>query len=75
MNEPSIPTAGAMTPGGAPLLLNLVEAADALRISRWQLYQLINDRRLNTVKIGRRRFVIPGDLYALVDQLRNEGGE
>jgi excisionase family DNA binding protein len=57
----------------APILMTVQEASDALQISRWQLYQLINQRRLNTVKIGRRRFIVPDDLLALVDELRQEG--
>lgn len=59
----------------APVLMTMQEASDALQISRWQLYQLINQRRLNTVKIGRRRFVVPDDLHALIDKLREEGGK
>lgn len=59
----------------APMLMTIQEASDALQISRWQLYQLINNRRLSTVKIGRRRFVVPEDLHALIDELRQEGGE
>lgn len=63
-------------PGGfTPLLMTVQEASDALQISRWQLYQLINQRRLNTVKIGRRRFIVPDDLHGLVDELRKKGGE
>ena len=57
-----------------PLLLTISEACEALRISRWQLYQLINNRRLKTVRINRRRFVTPEDLRGLIDELR-EGGE
>lgn len=59
----------------APLLLSIVEAADALRISRWALYQLINKRRLKTVRIQSRRLVAPADLATLVEELRKEGGE
>lgn len=55
-------------------LLTIPEACEILRVSRWQLYQLINDGRLKTVRINRRRFVAPTDLSALIDELR-EGGE
>jgi excisionase family DNA binding protein len=58
-----------------PLLLTVPEACDALRVSRWQLYQLINKRRLKSVRINRRRFIVPADLTALVEELREEGGE
>jgi excisionase family DNA binding protein len=64
-----------MTPGGAPLLLTIPEASDALRISRWSLYQLINKRRLKAVRIDRRRLIAAVDLAALVEELRAEGGE
>lgn len=56
-----------------PLLLTISEACEALRISRWQIYQLINDGRLKTVRINRRRFVAPDDLQDLIEELR-EGG-
>lgn len=39
------------------LLLTVPEAAARLRISRWSLYQLINQGALTSVKIGRRRLV------------------
>ncbi|MEV8375166.1 helix-turn-helix domain-containing protein [Kribbella sp. NPDC056861] len=59
---------------GSSLLLTVTEASDALRISRWALYQLINKRRLKTVQIGRRRLVPTEDLIAFVADLRSEGG-
>jgi len=40
-----------------PLLLNVDEAAEALRLSRSLLYELIRSGRLRTVKAGRRRLV------------------
>lgn len=61
--------------GGAPLLLSVPEACDALRISRWALYQLINKRRLKTVRIDRRRFIAPADLVTFVEELRREGAD
>lgn len=58
----------------SPLLLTITEACHALRVSRWQLYQLINDGRLPTVRINRRRFITPKDLHDLIEDLR-EGGD
>lgn len=75
MNDPLEHGSGDMPSNDAPLLLNLVEAADALRISRWALYQLINKRRLKTVRIQSRRLVARADLTTLVEELRMEGGE
>lgn len=54
-------------------LLTLDEARSLLRISKWSLQQLIHDRRLQTMQIGRRRFVHPDDLDDLIERLRQEG--
>jgi excisionase family DNA binding protein len=59
----------------APLLLTVDEACDALRVSRSQLYDLFNKRRLRSVRINRRRFIVPADLTALIEELREEGGD
>ncbi len=56
-------------------LLTVTEACEALRISRWSLYQLINNRRLKTVRIDRRRLIAPADLDAFVTRLRAEGAD
>lgn len=70
MNEPT-----KMETANGPLLLTVPEACEALRISRWSLYQLINRRRLKTVRIDRRRLIAPADLTALIEELREEGGD
>lgn len=57
---------------GTPALLTIREASEVLRISRWKLYELINDRKIDTVKIGRRRLVPADTLTKLVDELREE---
>ncbi|URM93995.1 helix-turn-helix domain-containing protein [Actinomadura madurae] len=57
-----------------PLLFTITEACEALRVSRWQLYQLINNGRLRTVRINRRRFIAPDDLRKLIEELK-EGGD
>lgn len=75
MTEPSTSNTPAKATDGTPLLLTIPEACDALRISRWSLYQLINKRRLKTVRIDRRRLVVPADLTALVEELRQEGDD
>lgn len=61
-------------PDSAPLLLTVQEASSALRISRWSLYQLINNRRLKSVRIKNRRLIALVDLSALIEELREEGG-
>ena len=75
MNEPVKHDTGGTASNDAPLLLNLVEAAEALRISRWALYQLINKRRLKTVRIDRRRLIAPADLTTFIEELRQEGDD
>jgi hypothetical protein len=53
-------------------LLTLEEARATLRISRWSMQRLLDNRQLATVNIGRRRFVRPADLDQLIDDLRSE---
>lgn len=65
-------TANAAVP---PKLLNLNEACEALRISRWSMYQLINQHRIKTVRIAGRHLITPGDLDAFVARLRTGGEE
>lgn len=56
-------------------LLTITEACDVLRISRWHIYQLINSRRLKTIRIDRRRLVATDDLDAFIAGLRAEGAD
>jgi len=53
-----------------PVLLTTKEACAALRISRWKLYELIRNGALDTIKIGRRRFVPADAIAKLIDELR-----
>lgn len=50
-------------------LLTVSEACARLRISRWSFYRLIHQRQLNTVTIGRRRFVPNAELHRFVTAL------
>lgn len=38
-------------------LCTVPETCAMLRVSRWQVYQLINKRELGSIKIGRRRLI------------------
>ena len=38
-------------------LLTIDEARAALRVSKWTVYRLVNDRQLDTLKIGSRRLI------------------
>lgn len=53
----------------APVLYSVDEAADALRLSRSALYELIRSGRLRSVKSGRRRLVPVSALTEYVDAL------
>lgn len=55
-----------------PRLLGLSEACQSLRISRWSLYQLINQRRIKTVRVNGRHLIAPKDLDDFVENLRAE---
>lgn len=51
-------------------LMTIDEARDKLRISRWSIYRLINDRQLKTITIGSRRLIAPQDLDEFLQKLR-----
>lgn len=61
--------------GGPSTLLTIPEACTHLRLSRWGLYQLINNRELATVKIGRRRLVPVTEVQRLVEELTAIGAQ
>lgn len=65
--------AGKVRPEVVPLLYRVEEAAEALRLSRSALYELIRSGRLRTVKCGRRRLVpvaALGEYLARLEQVR-----
>jgi excisionase family DNA binding protein len=55
-----------------PAVLTVKEAAKALRVSRWTVYQLIRSGRLITFKIGRSRRVLAAAVHDLIAQLSAE---
>lgn len=55
-----------------PLLYDVEEAAQALRLSRTVIYELIRSHRLRTVKLGRRRLVPVSALVEYVESLSSE---
>jgi excisionase family DNA binding protein len=56
-------------PAVPAVLYDVAEAAEALRLSRSVLYELIRSGRLRTVKQGRRRLVPVSALAEYVDSL------
>jgi excisionase family DNA binding protein len=59
------PTITAVT----PLLYRVEEAAEALRLSRAMVYEIIRSGELRTVKIGTRRLVPVAALGEYIDTL------
>jgi excisionase family DNA binding protein len=56
----------------APKVLTVKEAARALRVSKWTVYQLIRTGQLTTFKIGRSRRVPAAAVHDLIAQLSAE---
>ncbi|MDQ1734154.1 MAG: Helix-turn-helix domain [Pseudonocardiales bacterium] len=55
--------------GDLRFMLTIPEAAAKLRVSRWTFYKLINNREVDTIKIGTRRLVSSDALQRLVVRL------
>jgi excisionase family DNA binding protein len=55
------------------VLYSVEEAAEALSLSRWTLYELIRSGRLRSVKQGQRRLVPVTALHEYVQLLESEG--
>jgi excisionase family DNA binding protein len=58
----------------APLVLRPDEAAKALRISRWKVYELIRTGELHSVSIGRCRRIPVESVQAYVASALGEDG-
>jgi len=55
-------------------LLNITQACEHLNLGRWSVYRLINQNRLKTVKVGKRRLVTRNAIRAFIETLEAEGG-
>ena len=51
-----------------PLAFRINDAARALGVGRTHLYRLINEGRIDTVQLGRRRLVKAASLRKLIDE-------
>ncbi|MER6298580.1 helix-turn-helix domain-containing protein [Kitasatospora sp. NPDC001539] len=51
-----------------PVLLTAEEAAKMLRIGRSTLYQLLAEKELTSIKIGRSRRIRPADIEAYIER-------
>jgi excisionase family DNA binding protein len=51
-----------------PITVSITNASKSLGLGKTSIYELINEGKLATVKIGRRRLVKADSIRALVDQ-------
>ena len=51
-----------------PLALSVDEACQASRLGRTRIYELINNGRLKSIKLGRRRLIHAESLYLLIQE-------
>ena len=51
------------------LLLSVEEAAELLRLGRTRTYELVMTRKIQSVKVGRRRLVVRSSLLDFVQTL------
>ena len=51
------------------LLLSVEEAADQLRLGRTRTYELVKTRKIQSVKVGRRRLVVRSSVVEFVQTL------
>ncbi len=55
-----------------PMVYTVNETCEALRLSRYTVYELINTGQLRSIKIGHRRLVAHVDLVDFVEERRRE---
>ena len=51
-------------------LLTVKETHELLRISKWTLYELLHKRQLESVRIGRQRFIPISSITKLINDLK-----
>jgi excisionase family DNA binding protein len=51
------------------LLLSVEEAAELLRLGRTRTYELVMTRKIQSVKVGRRRLVVRSSVFDFVQAL------
>jgi excisionase family DNA binding protein len=74
--DPFVPDVGGTMNPNHQLLLSVEEAADVLRLGRTRTYELVMNRKIQSVKVGRRRLVVRSGLLDFVQTLllEQEGG-
>jgi excisionase family DNA binding protein len=56
-------------------LLSIDQACEYLGLGRWSVYNLINQNRLKSIRIGKRRLVSMNAIQAFISRLEKEGCE
>jgi excisionase family DNA binding protein len=67
--NPTLPDEGDTMMTDSQLLLSVEEAADQLRLGRTRTYELVKTRKIQSVKVGRRRLVVRSSLLDFVQAL------
>jgi len=67
--DPFVPDAGGTMNTNPQLLLSVEEAAAVLRLGRTRTYELVMTRKIQSVKVGRRRLVVRSSLLDFVQTL------
>ena len=67
--DPFVPDVGGTMNPNHQLLLSVEEAADVLRLGRTRTYELVMARKIQSVKVGRRRLVVRSSLLDFVQTL------
>jgi excisionase family DNA binding protein len=52
-----------------PIFISAQQAADALNVTRWQLYKLLDEQHIDSRYLGRRRLVSVSSLRAYAEGL------
>ena len=67
--DPFVPDVGGTMNPNHQQLLSVEEAADVLRLGRTRTYELVMARKIQRVKVGRRRLVVRSSLLDFVQTL------
>jgi excisionase family DNA binding protein len=70
--NPNLRNEGDIVNTDTHLLLSVEEAADVLGLGRTRAYELVMARKIQSVKVGRRRLVVRSSLLDFVQTLLSE---
>lgn len=52
------------------LLMTIPEAQESLSLSRTKIYELLAAKKLNAVKVGRRRLIVLSSVHEFVEDMK-----